>query len=91
LFVDNLSRRSFFWFQSETREVEATIIFPWKLKKRDFFTCFASKRNSKNLKQIKREMKQKRSKTKNVKQNNAEKPIWKQRDRFEAKLGNLSF
>jgi hypothetical protein len=57
-----------------------------------YFTCFASKRNSKNLKQIKREMKQKRRKTKNVKQNNAEKPILEAKGKIRSKkLGNLSF
>jgi hypothetical protein len=51
-------------------------------RKKGIFRLFRFEANSKNLKQNKCEMK--RRKTKNVKQNNAEKPIWNQRAKFEA-------
>jgi hypothetical protein len=84
LFVDNLSRRSFFCFQIETREVEATIIFPWKLKKEIFYLFrFKEKQQKSEANKTRDEAKAKQNKKCEAK--NAEKPVWKQSERFEAK------
>jgi hypothetical protein len=67
-----------FWFQTETREIKAKIVFAWS------FACFASKQISKigsnpnpKLSEVKQS---KQSKTENVKSNDAKKTY------LEAKL-----
>jgi hypothetical protein len=87
LFVDNLLR---FSGSKVKQEISKQNIFPWK-RKMFFFACYASKRNRKNLKQNICKTKHKVEQNKKCKQINAEKPIWKQREKFEAKLGNFSF
>jgi hypothetical protein len=47
LLLDNLSRRSFFFFHSETREIEAKNTFPLEAKKSRYKREMKQKREAK--------------------------------------------